>query len=149
RRPHQRPHARDVSGQNRRRRLDGADHVRTGTRIHQEAARVSAHRRQCADGQSRQRCRGGGPLMKVGSVVTGRLLSMIPTLILATLIVFMLIRLIPGDPANAIAGEYATPERLAEIRSQLGLDKPLVLQYLGWLGGLFTGDLGTSFMTGQ
>lgn len=87
--------------------------------------------------------------MKVGTVVTGRLLSMIPTIILATFIVFLLIRLIPGDPANAIAGEYATPERLAEIRTQLGLDQPLILQYLSWLGGIFTGDLGASFMTGQ
>jgi peptide/nickel transport system permease protein len=87
--------------------------------------------------------------MKVSTVVGGRLLSMIPTLLLATVIVFMLIRLIPGDPANAIAGEYATPERLTEIRSQLGLDRPLVLQYLAWVGGLFTGDLGSSFMTGQ
>jgi peptide/nickel transport system permease protein len=87
--------------------------------------------------------------MKLGTVIPGRILSMIPTLLLATVIVFMLIRLIPGDPANAIAGEYATPERLTEIRSRLGLDRPLVLQYLAWIGGLFTGDLGASFMTGQ
>lgn len=87
--------------------------------------------------------------MKLGAVIPGRILSMIPTLLLATVIVFMLIRLIPGDPANAIAGEYATPERLTEIRSQLGIDRPLVLQYLAWIGGLFTGDLGNSFMTGQ
>jgi peptide/nickel transport system permease protein len=78
-----------------------------------------------------------------------RLLSIIPTLILASLIVFMLQRLIPGDPANAIAGEYATPERLAEIRGELGIDKPLWLQYLSWIGNALTGNLGVSFMTGQ
>lgn len=87
--------------------------------------------------------------MKVASLVGSRVVAMIPTVILTTLIVFLMLRLIPGDPANAIAGEYATPERLAEIRAQLGLDQPLFLQYFEWIGGVFTGDLGVSFMTGQ
>lgn len=69
---------------------------------------------------------------------------MIPTLLLATLVVFLLQRLIPGSPEAAIAGEYATPERLAEIRVELGLDRPLYTQYLDWVFGAFTGDLGTS-----
>ncbi|WP_291792947.1 ABC transporter permease [Brevibacterium sp.] len=87
--------------------------------------------------------------MKYASLVLTRVASTIPTLVLATLIVFFLIRLIPGDPANAIAGEYATPERLAEIRTELGLDLSLPMQYLSWVGGVLTGDLGVSFMTGQ
>lgn len=87
--------------------------------------------------------------MKVTSLIVTRLLSTVPTVLLATVVVFLLIRLIPGDPANAIAGEYATPERLAEIRAQLGLDLSLPMQYLTWLGGVLTGDLGVSFMTGQ
>lgn len=78
-----------------------------------------------------------------------RLLSLVPTVILATLVVFGLQQLIPGDPAVAIAGDAGTPERLAEIRANLGLDRPLVLQYLDWLGGAFTGDLGDSFATGE
>src|SRR5690606_22150219 len=66
----------------------------------------------------------------------------------ATLAVFLLQRLIPGDPAQVIAGEYATPERLDEIRLQLGLDRPLALQYIEWVGRALTGDLGTSLRTG-
>ncbi len=81
--------------------------------------------------------------------ILGRsVLTIIPTLILATLAVFLLQRLIPGDPAQVIAGEYATPERLDEIRLQLGLDRPLALQYIEWVGRALTGDLGTSLRTG-
>ena len=87
--------------------------------------------------------------MRLVRIVGPRLLSAIPTLILATFIVFILQRLIPGDPAVALAGEYATEENLARIREQLGLDQPLVLQYLTWIGNAFTGDLGTSFQTGE
>lgn len=87
--------------------------------------------------------------MRILRVVGTCLLSAVPTLILATLIVFMLQRLIPGDPAVAIAGDYATPENLARIREELGLDQPLVMQYLTWIGNAFTGDLGTSFQTGE
>ncbi|GAA2074694.1 ABC transporter permease [Aeromicrobium halocynthiae] len=73
----------------------------------------------------------------------------VPTLVLATLIVFFLQRLIPGDPAVAIAGEYATPDNLERIRVDLGLDQPLVMQYLSWIGNALTGDLGTSYQTGE
>lgn len=87
--------------------------------------------------------------MRILRVVGTCLLSAVPTLILATLIVFLLQRLIPGDPAVAIAGEYATPENLAAIRADLGLDQPLWQQYFTWIGHAFTGDLGTSFQTGE
>jgi peptide/nickel transport system permease protein len=66
-------------------------------------------------------------------------------LVLASSVVaFLLPRMAPGDPAVAVAGPDASPETLARIREQLGLDEPLVSQYLSWLGGLFQGDLGTS-----
>jgi peptide/nickel transport system permease protein len=78
-----------------------------------------------------------------------RLLGVLPTLVLATFLVFGLLHLIPGDPAQAIAGENASAERLAEVRGQLGLDRPFLLQYLDWLGGVVTGDLGTSLSTGE
>jgi peptide/nickel transport system permease protein len=52
--------------------------------------------------------------------------------------------LVPGDPALAILGPYATPERLAELRAELGLDRPWPVRYFGWLGGLLGGDLGRS-----
>lgn len=87
--------------------------------------------------------------MKALRVVATSVASAVPTLILATFIVFFLQRLIPGDPAVALAGDYATPERLAEIRADLGLDQPMLQQYLNWLAGAFTGDLGESFRTGQ
>jgi peptide/nickel transport system permease protein len=81
--------------------------------------------------------------------VARRLAGVIPTLLLATFIVFGLLHLIPGDPAQAIAGENATTERLAQLREQLGLNRPFVLQYLDWLARVVTGDLGTSLSTGE
>ena len=87
--------------------------------------------------------------MNVLAALRGRALSLIPTVILATFVVFALQKLIPGDPAVAIAGDAATPELLAQIRERLNLDKPLAAQYLDWLRGAFTGDLGTSFRTGE
>lgn len=62
-------------------------------------------------------------------------------------IVFLLMRIVPGDPALLIAGPWATPVQVEDIRVQLGLDKPLHLQYLTWLKNLVQGDWGTSFQT--
>ncbi|GGU14927.1 ABC transporter permease [Nocardioides albus] len=87
--------------------------------------------------------------MRVLRVVGTSLLTAVPTLILATFIVFFMQRLIPGDPAVALAGEYATPERLAEIRADLGLDQPMLVQYWDWIRNAFTGNLGASFLSGQ
>lgn len=78
-----------------------------------------------------------------------RILLTIPLLILVTIIVFGLTQLIPGDPAITIAGETATPERIAEINAKLGLDQPLWRQYVDLVTGLFTGDLGTSLYSTQ
>jgi peptide/nickel transport system permease protein len=76
-----------------------------------------------------------------------RLLTVIPTLILASMLTFGLLKLIPGDPAIVIAGENATPERLAEIRQQLHLDESVPQQYWTWVSDAARGDLGTSLFT--
>jgi peptide/nickel transport system permease protein len=78
-----------------------------------------------------------------------RLLQVVPTLLLATFVVFCLQHLVPGGPANAIAGEYATPERIASINERLGLDDPFLVQYWNWLSSALRGDLGTSLANGQ
>lgn len=64
-------------------------------------------------------------------------------------LVFFLIRLIPGDPATAMLGDYATPQAVAALRTDLGLDRPLLVQYGRFLGHAITGDLGESVVTGQ
>ncbi len=74
-----------------------------------------------------------------------RLLSAIPVLLGITVIVFLIMAMIPGDPATAILGSYATPDNVEKLNRDLGLDKPLVAQYFIWLGNMLTGDFGTSF----
>jgi len=81
----------------------------------------------------------------MGAYIAKRLLALIPVLFGLTLIVFMIMALIPGDPARAILGAYATPENLERLNRQLGLDRSMPEQYLIWLGNLFQGDLGRSY----
>jgi len=81
----------------------------------------------------------------MGRYILGRLLSAIPVLLGITVIVFLIMALIPGDPATAILGSYATPENVEKLNRDLGLDKPLIAQYFIWLGNMLTGDFGTSF----
>ncbi|SDR56533.1 peptide/nickel transport system permease protein [Rhizobiales bacterium GAS191] len=78
-----------------------------------------------------------------------RLISAVPILLLVSLITFGLMRLVPGDPSAVIAGLSATPEQIAAIRSQLGLDQSLPVQLMRWYGGLLHGDLGRSLLLGQ
>ncbi|WP_306119331.1 MULTISPECIES: ABC transporter permease [unclassified Roseitalea] len=78
--------------------------------------------------------------------IAKRLLAAIPVLFGLTVIVFAIMALIPGDPAQAILGNFATPENVEKLNRDLGLDKPLVQQYFIWLGNLFQGDLGRSYM---
>ncbi|MGD8589692.1 MAG: ABC transporter permease [Chromatiales bacterium] len=73
-----------------------------------------------------------------------RLLQLIPVLFGISLVVFLIMALLPGDPALAILGPYATPESLASLRQELGLDEPLWRRYLIWLGNLLQGELGRS-----
>lgn len=74
-----------------------------------------------------------------------RLLLTIPVLLGVATLVFALIHLVPGDPAQAMLGEGAAPEELVKLRHSLGLDQPLFVQYRGFLVGIAHGDLGTSF----
>ncbi|MDW3207350.1 MAG: ABC transporter permease [Alphaproteobacteria bacterium] len=77
--------------------------------------------------------------------VLRRLLAIVPVLIGLTVIVFAIMALIPGDPATAILGSYATPENVEKLNRQLGLDRTLPEQYFIWLGNLLQGDLGRSY----
>ena len=74
-----------------------------------------------------------------------RLLAAIPVLFIVAVFVFLLLRLTPGDPAAVIAGDSASTEQIAGIRSALGLDQPLAKQFAIWLGKVVRGDLGESF----
>jgi peptide/nickel transport system permease protein len=78
-----------------------------------------------------------------------RLIQAIPVMLFASLFVFSLLQLVPGDPATNLAGPDATDEDVAIIREQLGLDKPLLQQYLSWMGGALQGDLGDSFRSSR
>lgn len=79
--------------------------------------------------------------------ILSRVMQLIPVLLLTSVAVFMLIRLIPGDPAHIIAGAEATPQQLEAVHSQLGLDQPLPVQYVIWLGRVLRGDLGKSVIS--
>ena len=81
----------------------------------------------------------------MGSYILKRLISAIPVLLGITIIVFLIMSLIPGDPATAILGSYATPENVEKLNRDLGLDKPMVQRYFIWLGNMLTGDFGRSF----
>lgn len=81
----------------------------------------------------------------MGGYILKRLLSAIPVLLGITVIVFLIMAMIPGDPATAILGSYATPENVARLNRHLGLDEPLWRQYFIWLGNLLQGDFGRSF----
>lgn len=78
-----------------------------------------------------------------------KLLLLVPVIFLVSVATFMMTELLPGDPAVAILGENATPERVALVREELGLDEPLVTRYLGWAGDALTGDFGRSLISNQ
>ena len=78
-----------------------------------------------------------------------RLLQLVITMLGIVTVAFFLMRAIPGDPAAYILGDYATKEALATLRSQLGLDRPVLEQYIIFMGRALTGDLGSSVVTGQ
>lgn len=77
-----------------------------------------------------------------------RALTLAAGLLLASLIIFVSLRLLPGDVAQVIGGTSASTAQIEAIRDRLGLDRPLLLQYAEWLGGVFTGHLGDSVVTG-
>ncbi len=81
------------------------------------------------------------------SYIIRRLLSLIPTLLGVSIIVFLFLRMIPGDPALALAGEHATEANVERIREQFGLNKPLHEQYFTYMGKVLRGDLGRSILS--
>ena len=74
-----------------------------------------------------------------------RLLQTIPVMLVVAIFIFLMLRLTPSDPAAIIAGDNANAEQVAQIRSQLGLDQPMLQQFVIWIGKVATGDLGESF----
>jgi peptide/nickel transport system permease protein len=76
-----------------------------------------------------------------------RLLQVIPVVLLSSFLVFMLLHLVPGDPAETVAGPDATPEVIQAVRVKMGLDQPLLVQYGIWLGQVAQGDLGKSYIS--
>ncbi|MGE3956078.1 MAG: nickel ABC transporter permease [Vicinamibacterales bacterium] len=85
----------------------------------------------------------------MGRFLVRRLLLTVPVLIGVATLVFSLVHLVPGDPVQAMLGESAAPGDVEEMRARLGLDRPLVEQYLAFAAGLVRGDLGTSLRTNQ
>lgn len=81
--------------------------------------------------------------------VLKRLLSLVGTLLGVSVLIFLMVHLIPGDPVTTILGQFASPEAIDQLRAKLGLDLPLWEQYIHFLGKLLVGDLGTSLFTGQ
>jgi peptide/nickel transport system permease protein len=84
-------------------------------------------------------------LGNVLTIILQRLALGLLTLLIVSIVIFVAVNLLPGDFAESILGQGATPEAVAAIRTDLGLDEPLVSRYFQWLGGVIQGDLGTSF----
>ncbi|NHT16104.1 ABC transporter permease [Cellulomonas sp. IC4_254] len=84
----------------------------------------------------------------MGKLVAYRVLFAVPQLAIVSLVVFSLTYLVPGSPAAAILGTAATPDAIAQVEAQLGLDRPPLERLASWFGGVLTGDLGTSFRSG-
>jgi len=85
----------------------------------------------------------------VARQLLGRIASLLPILIGVSVVVFLLVRLIPGDPVVALLGMEATPEAIAALRERYKLDDPWPVQYFAWMGSLLTGDLGRSVQSGR
>ena len=77
--------------------------------------------------------------------VLRRTLAVLPVLLAVAVLVFLMLRLVPGDPAAVIAGDSATPEQVAALRARLGLERPIPAQFAIWLGHVLQGDLGESY----
>jgi peptide/nickel transport system permease protein len=85
----------------------------------------------------------------LGRLIVGRVLALVPVLFGISVVSFVLIRLVPGDPVLAVAGLEADPATLATLRAKYGLDRSLVEQYFVWIGYLLQGDLGRSVQAGR
>jgi len=80
--------------------------------------------------------------------LTVRLCILLLSLVAASVLIFLVVQVLPGDPAQVVLGVNATPEALAQLRHQMGLDQPVYVRYVVWLAGLVRGDLGTSQVSG-
>lgn len=85
----------------------------------------------------------------MGRFIARRMLTLVGQVLLVATIVFLMLRLVPGDPARAILGETATEEQVANMRTRLGIDRPVWEQYTDWLGRAVQGDLGKSIISGR
>jgi peptide/nickel transport system permease protein len=74
---------------------------------------------------------------------------LVVSVLVASIVVFLFMAVLPGDPAQVALGVNATPELLAKTRHDFGIDRPLLTQYLDWMGGIFGGDFGRSYVTGE
>jgi len=83
-------------------------------------------------------------IFPVAAYLLKRFIILIATLLLVSGVIFIVLHVIPGDPAQLILGIQATPETLGELRHKMGLDLPLPVQYMNWIGGLLRGDMGRS-----
>ena len=81
--------------------------------------------------------------------IAKRIISVIPVLIIVSIVIFSLIHLVPGDPATAMLGDLATEEDIAALRIRMGLDKPLIEQYFIWIGNIFHDDFGMSVVNNE
>ncbi len=82
------------------------------------------------------------------ALLSRRLAGLVLTLLVVSLVIFAVMNLLPGDPASIMLGTSASPETLAALRHELGLDQPLILRYGQWLAGVFSGNLGQSYTYG-
>ena len=82
----------------------------------------------------------------MSTYVLGRLIQFVPTLFVVSVVVFLMVRAIPGDPAAAMLGPTAKPEQIAALRAEMGLDEPIWSQYLVWIEGVARGNLGRSWI---
>ncbi len=87
--------------------------------------------------------------MGIWSYILKRLVAMVPVILGVTFLVFMILQAVPGDPTVLMLATEWTPERAQVLRRELGLDRPLLLQYVTWLGRLLSGDFGSQYTTRQ
>lgn len=87
--------------------------------------------------------------MKTSRFILSRVLRLGAVLLGVVVLTFCMVRMIPGDPARVIAGAQADQQAVEQVRAQFGLDQPVVVQFLNYIGGIFQGDLGVSFKTQQ
>lgn len=82
-------------------------------------------------------------------LVVKRLIATVPVLLVVAIVIFAVLRLTPGDPATLVAGDAASQEQIAEIRRNMGLDQPVPVQFVQWLGNMVRGDFGISLISGR